>query len=65
MTNVAGIAWTVWTIFGSDRHEPEEKSAAASNIEPINLASPPTAMKISRKHGFLAQKFKTWKDKRI
>jgi len=41
MTNIAGIAWTAWTIFGMDHDEPEEKINEESN----SLLSKPMAMK--------------------
>ena len=67
MTNIAGIAWTAWTIFCREEEEPKEKTSSLSN-DPINLNSPPTARKLNNKShrtGFLAQKLKNWKEKRI
>ena len=64
MTNIAGIAWTCWTIFGREEHEIEEKTNNSSS-ETINLTNPTTAMNKNHKTRYLASKFKTWKERRI
>ncbi len=61
MTNVAGIAWTAWTIFGMEHDEPEENASEKSMI-----LDTPEAMKVTRKRpGFLARKRQKWKQKRV
>ena len=65
MTNIFGIAWTCWTIFGRDEDEIEEKVNNKSSSEKINLTNPTTAMNKNHKTRYLATKFKTWKERRI
>ena len=41
-TNVAGIAWTAWLIFGGDHEESHEEVSAEK--ENVNISSAPIAM---------------------
>ena len=67
VTNLAGIAWTCWQVFGAD-HRDDDEEIEMENNSTMDMRTPPTAMNIKNNNNninnnknFFARTIANWK----